>query len=90
LNKLWRALKVEGSAEQSRKMPHVEPGTTAESEPETMEDCPLEKLYKSKDTSHHNAARRAVNSIDLVINSFLSEPRLDQQENILKYWHPRS
>ena len=79
-------IKPEGTADQSRQPPS-EP---SETETETRESRdPLESLLKSKETSRRNAARRAATSIDSVIDSFLSEPRLDQKENIVEYWYGR-
>jgi len=84
-------IKPEGTADQSREPPS-EPSET-ETETETLESRdPLESLLKSKESSRRNAARRAASaatSIDSVIDSFLSEPRLDQKENIVEYWYGR-
>ena len=77
-------IKPEGTADQSRQ-PHSE---SSETETETRESRdPLESLPKSKETSLRNAARRAATSIYSVIDSFLSEPRLDQKDNIVEYWY---
>lgn len=63
------------SAEQSRQ--HVETPAAEAEQPISRETDPLETLLQSKETSRWTRARRAANSIDSVIDSFFSEPRLD-------------
>ena len=84
MNKLWKVIKSEVDLE-----PVSSTSTAEQDDLQDEEADPLEALLKSKETTRRNTARRAANPIDAAIDSFLSEPRLDQRANILEYWHSR-
>ena len=75
MNKLWNVIKSEVIVE-----PVPSTSTADQVEPDEDEPDSLEALLKSRETARRNTARRAANSIDAAIESFLSEHRLDKSE----------